>query len=90
MFINKNNYEYGLTQEKVQVDNVILPEWANGNPFLFVARLRKELENRYVSENINHWIDLVYGYKQRGKEAVDHMNIFYPLTYEHCIDLDRV
>lgn len=67
MFINKNNYEYGLTQEKVHVDNVILPEWADGNPFLFVARLRKELENRYVSENINHWIDLIYGYKQRGK-----------------------
>lgn len=74
----------------MEVDNVILPEWAGGNPFVFVARLRRELESAYVSENIHHWIDLVYGYKQRGKEAVDHLNIFYPLTYENCIDLDKV
>jgi factor associated with neutral sphingomyelinase activation len=43
-----------------------------------------------VSQNINGWIDLIYGYKQRGKEAIEHMNIFYPLTYEHCIDLEKV
>lgn len=70
MFINKNNYSYGLTQDKVEVDNVILPKWAGNNPFLFVAELRKQLESRYVSESINHWIDLIYGYKQRGKDAV--------------------
>ena len=70
MFINKNNYSYGLTQDKVEVDNVILPKWADNNPFLFVAELRKQLESRYVSESINHWIDLIYGYKQRGKDAV--------------------
>lgn len=70
MFINKNNYYYGLTQDKVEVDNVILPRWADSNPFLFVSELRKQLESRYVSESINHWIDLIYGYKQRGKDAV--------------------
>jgi len=43
MFINKNNYTYGLTQEKVAVDNVILPQWANGDPYRFVARLRQQL-----------------------------------------------
>ena len=70
MFVNKNNYCYGLTQDKVEVDNVILPKWAKDNPFLFVAELRKQLESRYVTESINHWIDLIYGYKQRGKDAV--------------------
>jgi hypothetical protein len=90
MFINRNNYAYGLTQDKIPVDNVILPEWAKGDPFRFVARLRKELESSYVCEHIQQWVDLVYGYKQRGKEAVEHMNIFYPLTYENCIDLDKV
>ena len=90
MFINVNNYGYGLTQEKVAVDNVILPLWAERNPYLFVATLRKQLEARRVSERINQWIDLIYGYKQRGKDAIEHMNIFYPLTYENCIDLDKV
>lgn len=33
---------------------------------------------------------MIYGYKQRGKDAVESMNIFYPLTYENCIDLDQV
>jgi hypothetical protein len=70
MFINKNNYSYGLTQDKVEVDNAILPVWANNNPFRFVSELRKQLESRYVSESINHWIDLIYGYKQRGKDAI--------------------
>jgi hypothetical protein len=28
MYINKNNYDYGKTQEKVVVDNVILPQWS--------------------------------------------------------------
>jgi len=70
MFINKNNYYYGLTQDKEEVDNAALPLWANENPYLFAAELRKQLESRYVSENINHWIDLIYGYKQRGKDAI--------------------
>lgn len=90
MFVNINNYEYGLTQDKVNVDNVFLPNWAKQNPYLFVATLRKKLESRYVSDTINSWIDLIYGYKQRGKDAIENVNIFYPLTYENCIDLDKV
>lgn len=52
--------------------------------------MRKKLESAYVSENINHWIDLIFGYKQRGKAAIEHMNIFFPLTYEDAINLDTV
>jgi Beige/BEACH domain len=31
--------------------------------------------------NLHHWIDLIYGYKQRGDEAVAADNLFYHLTY---------
>lgn len=90
MFLNVNNYDYGFTQDKLRIDNVELPKWSANNPYKFVANMRKKLESSYVSENINHWIDLIFGYKQRGKAAVEHMNIFFPLTYEDAINLDTV
>ena len=36
--------------------------------------MRKALESDYVSENLNIWIDLIFGYKQRGEEAIKNFN----------------
>lgn len=90
MFLNLNNFDFGLTQDGERIDNVSLPLWAEGNPYLFVTKMRKALESDFVSRNLSYWIDLIFGCKQRGKEAVDSMNIFYPFTYEDSIDLDAV
>lgn len=43
-----------------------------------------------MSEHLNEWIDLIFGYKQRGKEAIDANNVFFYLTYDGTIDLAAI
>lgn len=50
-----------------QVGDVVLPPWANGSVREFIRKHREALECDYVSENLHHWIDLIFGHKQRGK-----------------------
>lgn len=35
-----------------------------------------------MSSHLHEWIDLIFGYKQRGEEAVKALNVFYYCTYE--------
>lgn len=39
-------------------------------------------ECEHVSNHLHEWIDLIFGYKQRGEEAVNALNVFYYCTYE--------
>ena len=60
---------------------VNLPNWAMNSSNVFVYMNRKALESNYVSMNIHKWIDLIWGFKQRGPEAEKADNTFYPLMY---------
>ena len=79
---NLFNINFGVRQCGRPVGEVELPPWAEGSPAKFVSLLRDALESDYVSENLHGWIDLIFGYKQRGKEAQDADNLFYHLCYE--------
>jgi hypothetical protein len=81
MFCNWNKENFGLRQKGSRVDDVKLPVWAKDDVFLFLIKHRKALESEYVSKNLHHWIDLVFGFKQNGKKAEDSCNLFHPITY---------
>eukprot|EP00164_Ancoracysta_twista_P003908 GFYU01005239.1.p1 GENE.GFYU01005239.1~~GFYU01005239.1.p1 ORF type:complete len:1869 (-),score=444.28 GFYU01005239.1:22-4860(-) len=86
---NHNKFDLGTKQRGAVVDDVLLPPWA---PTFedFVRINREALESETVSNNLHHWIDLIFGYKQRGEEAVTANNVFYHLTYEGAVDLDKI
>ncbi|XP_020572505.1 protein SPIRRIG [Phalaenopsis equestris] len=87
---NRFNLDFGEKQSGEKVGDVILPPWAKGSPREFIRKHREALESDYVSENLHNWIDLIFGYKQRGKAAEDAINVFYHYTYEGNVDIDAV
>ena len=86
---NIRNIDFGVRHCGRQVGDVELPPWAK-TPEEFVQMLQKALESEYVSRNLHLWIDLIFGYKQRGKNAELSNNLFYHLCYEGSVDLDKI
>ncbi|XP_078429563.1 BEACH-DOMAIN HOMOLOG A1 isoform X2 [Wolffia australiana] len=88
--LNRFNLDLGEKQSGEKVGDVALPPWAKGSAREFIRKHREALESDYVSENLHHWIDLIFGYKQRGKAAEEAVNVFYHYTYEGSVDIDAV
>lgn len=88
---NVNGLSLGSRQEGGEpIGDVQLPPWAHGDPRLFIELHREALESDFVSENISHWIDLIFGYKQRGQAALDAINVFQEISYEGSVSLDAI
>ncbi|KAJ4952245.1 hypothetical protein NE237_029077 [Protea cynaroides] len=86
---NVNFIDFGTTQLGGKLDSVQLPPWAE-NPVDFVYKHRMALESEHVSAHLHEWIDLIFGYKQRGKEAILANNMFFYITYEGTVDIDKI
>ncbi|XP_070767640.1 neurobeachin-like protein 2 [Enoplosus armatus] len=87
---NMNGFDLGRLQiSQDPVTDVLLPRWATSRED-FIRKHRKALESEHVSTHLHEWIDLIFGFKQRGEEAVDALNVFYYCTYEGAVDLDAI
>uniref|UniRef100_A0A0D9YW24 BEACH domain-containing protein n=1 Tax=Oryza glumipatula TaxID=40148 RepID=A0A0D9YW24_9ORYZ len=89
LFTNVNSVDLGSTQLTGKLCSVQLPPWAE-NPVDFICKHRKALESDYVSAHLHEWIDLIFGHKQRGKDAVMANNVFPYATYEGMVDIDQI
>nr|XP_054748414.1 BEACH domain-containing protein lvsF-like [Lytechinus pictus] len=66
--INRKGLKLGTCQDGSTVTNVVLPPWADDEAD-FCRKCREALESEYVSHHLHQWIDLIFGYKQKGPEA---------------------
>lgn len=87
--MNNESFDFGVRQNGERVHNVQLPVWCRNNARLFVFINRQALESNYVTKHLIHWIDLVFGYKQTGKAAVEAINVFHPSTY-YGTDISKI
>ncbi|XP_029444090.1 neurobeachin-like protein 2 isoform X2 [Rhinatrema bivittatum] len=87
---NGNGFDLGSLQMSAdKVNDVVLPKWARSRED-FICKHRQALESEYVSAHLHEWIDLIFGFKQRGPAAVEALNVFYYCTYEGAVDLDAI
>ena len=71
------------------IQDVATPIWSK-DPCYFIYMNRILLESQFVSNKLNEWIDLIFGNKQKGKEAENSMNLFWNYTYEDEINIEEI
>ncbi|KAI2508612.1 Beige/BEACH domain [Fragilaria crotonensis] len=87
---NTNEFKLGTSQDGELLGDVILPPWAKNSPEIFVEVMRNALESDICSEMLPDWIDLIFGRKQQGPEAIKAHNVFFYLTYYGSVDVAAI
>jgi len=86
--LNTEEVDLGVTQNNEIIDDVILPPWAETS-LEFCQKMRDALESDIVSASLHHWLDLIFGFKQTGENAVYSDNLFYHFAYEKNVTWDQ-
>ncbi len=83
--INLSQDKYDTNGNIILINDVEMPLWSDESAINFVLKKRKILEKNNL--NINNWIDLIFGSKQRGENAEMANNIYMFYTYEKMINI---
>ncbi|CAL1677884.1 unnamed protein product [Lasius platythorax] len=87
--LNFEEFNFGVRQNGNKVGDVELPKWCGDDARLFILAHRAALESDIVREVLPYWIDLVFGFRQTGKPAVEAINVFHPATY-YGFDVEQI
>jgi hypothetical protein len=52
--------------------------------------MKRLFENNRISSTINNWVDLIFGYKIKGKEAEKAKNIYTEPSYQEYVNLNSI
>ena len=84
LFIKLNYILDDIEKDDEIMSDFVLPTWSKDDPRKFVLILRKLLESKNINENLNKWVDLIFGYQQIGPNAEKALNTYrnscYPLS----------
>lgn len=78
---NINQLDLPNRSDGHSLKTVNLPPWAKNTPFNFIWLMRDSLESIKVRKSLHAWIDLIFGFKQRGQPAVDAVNVYQSYCY---------
>ncbi|XP_011866548.1 PREDICTED: lysosomal-trafficking regulator isoform X3 [Vollenhovia emeryi] len=87
--LNFEGFNFGVRQNGNKVGDVELPKWCGGDARLFILAHRAALESDIVREVLPYWIDLVFGFRQTGRPAIEAINVFHPATY-YGFDVEQI
>lgn len=79
--MNVRGLQLGATQNGDRVNDVKLPPWAKDSPREYLKQNIAALESEICSQNLPKWIDLIFGSKSRGQDALDANNLFHQYSY---------
>ena len=88
IFLNINDLNMGVLENGKKVNNILTP--CHNNPYEFVKTMKTILESNELSNIIQNWVDLIFGYKAKGKEAESSFNLFSEASYQETIDIKKV
>ena len=88
MYLNINDINLGKQENNSIVYNVITP--CENNSYSFTEIMKRIFENGKISTNLNNWVDIIFGYKVKGKDAENAKNVYTEASYQEIVNLDKV